>query len=227
MNLDKLTLVIPAKDEAESLPIVLDELKNYQLNKIVVIPPDDKATFNAVKNYNCEFIFQKKTGFGAAIAEGLKNSKTKYSCIFNADGSFDPKSLKEMYDLLENENQSLDFVFNSRYTKNGGSDDDTILTRIGNFFFTNLCNLLFRVKASDVLYTYVMGKTEKFNRNNLTCTDFTFCVELVIKAKRNKQNYYFLGSYERSRLKGVKKVNELRDGFLILKYILKSYFKKI
>ena len=171
MNLEKLTLVIPAKDEAESLPIVLDELKKYQLNKIVVIPPDDKATFNAVKNYNCEFIFQKKIGFGAAITEGLKNSKTKYSCIFNADGSFDPMSLKEMYDLLENKNQSLDFVFNSRYTKNGGSDDDTILTRVGNFFFTNLCNLLFRVKASDVLYTYVMGKTEKFNSNNFICND--------------------------------------------------------
>ena len=36
-----LTLVIPAKYEKDSLPIVLQELENYELNKIVVIPPYD------------------------------------------------------------------------------------------------------------------------------------------------------------------------------------------
>ena len=29
-----------------------------------------------------------------------------------------------------------DFVFNSRYEKNAGSDDDTILTYVGNKIFT-------------------------------------------------------------------------------------------
>ena len=32
-----LTLVIPAKEEKESLPQVLDELKKYKLKKIVVL----------------------------------------------------------------------------------------------------------------------------------------------------------------------------------------------
>ena len=33
-----LTLVIPAINEAESLPVVLNELKNIEVNKIVVLP---------------------------------------------------------------------------------------------------------------------------------------------------------------------------------------------
>ena len=33
----ELTLVIPAKNEAESLPAVLNELKNFDCNKIIVI----------------------------------------------------------------------------------------------------------------------------------------------------------------------------------------------
>ena len=36
-----LTLVIPAKNESESLPQVLDELKEYNLKKILVIPKND------------------------------------------------------------------------------------------------------------------------------------------------------------------------------------------
>ena len=225
IKFEKLTLIIPAKNEEESLPLVLDELKQYNVKKIVVIPPDDLKTFNAIKNYDCKVIFQEKDGFGAALIQGLKNSTTTYSCIFNADGSFDPSSLHKMYKILEDQDRQIDFVFNSRYTNGGGSDDDTFLTRIGNFFFTRFCNLLYQTKASDVLYTYVMGKTAYFNENKLTCLDFTLCVELIIKAKRNKQVYYFLGSYERSRLKGIKKVNEWKDGFLILKYMIQQILK--
>ena len=41
------------------------------------------------------FYFKKK-GYGAALIEGIKNVKTKYFCIFNADGSFNPKELSIM-----------------------------------------------------------------------------------------------------------------------------------
>lgn len=223
MKLGNLTLIIPAKQEQESLPIVLDELEKFKVKKIVVMPRDDIATYEAIKNYDCEIIYQETQGFGAAIIEGLNNSETRYSCIFNADGSFDPNDLIKMISLLENKKNSLDYVFNSRYTGLGGSDDDTLLTKFGNFFFTQLCNILFKTKATDVLYTYVMGKTDCFKKNNLICNDFTICIELVIKAKKNNQNYLFFNSYERSRLKGKKKVNEFKDGFLILVYIIKKF----
>ena len=225
MELDKLTLVIPAKNESESLPLVLNELQKYKVKKIIVIPKEDIETYNSIKDYDCEIIFQKKNGFGAALIEGIKNSKTKYSCIFNADGSFNPSYLREMYKLLEDD-RNLSYVFNSRYIIGGGSDDDTIITKIGNYIFTALCNICFRLQASDVLFTYVMGRTDSFNNNNLNCLDFTYCVEVMIEAKKNNQKYIFLASQERSRLKGKKKVNELKDGFLILMYIIEKFLKK-
>ena len=49
----ELTLVIPAKNEAECLPRVLDELKNFDCKKIIVIPKTDLNTQNAVKNLDC------------------------------------------------------------------------------------------------------------------------------------------------------------------------------
>ena len=220
----ELTLVIPAKNEAESLPTVLNELKNFNCKKIIVIPEIDLKTQNAVKNFDCKIIKQSNDGFGNALIQGIKEVETNFLCIFNADGSFDPKYLKNMIKELLN---NCDFVFGSRYEKGGGSDDDTFLTFIGNKIFTFICNLFFGLNISDVLFTYVMGKTSAFKSLDLKRKDFRFCVELPVLAKFKKYKFISKPSYERLRLSGIKKVNELKDGFLILLCILKMFiFRK-
>jgi glycosyltransferase involved in cell wall biosynthesis len=221
--MNNLTLVIPAKYEANTLPIVLKELEKYKVKKVIVIPEYDEETHDAIKNFDCNIVKQKGEGFGSALIEGIETVKTKYLCIFNADGSFDPKYLSEMINLLENQN---DFVFNTRYENKGGSDDDTFLTYIGNKFFTALCKVLFSLNISDVLFNYVMGRTNAFNNLKLRNKDFTFCIELPVKAKFNKFRSIALPSYERSRISGKKKVNEYKDGFLILISIIKFIFIK-
>ena len=222
--MDDITLVIPAKNEAESLPHVLDELSKYKIKKIIVIPSEDKKTREATENFDCKILSQEGKGFGNALIQGINAVETKYFCIFNADGSFDPIYLSQLKNKIQ---LNQDFVFCSRYEVGGGSEDDTILTYIGNKFFTGLCNLLFKLKITDVLFTYVMGSTKAFKELNMTFNDFSFCIELPIKAK--KKNYILgnLPSIERSRKAGIKKVNEFRDGFLILMSILKLLiFKK-
>jgi len=216
----ELTLVIPAKDEAECLPRVLNELKNFDCKKIIIIPETDLNTRNSIKNFDCKIITQKVDGFGSALILGIKEVETNFLCIFNADGSFDPQYLKNMYNELLN---NCDFVFNSRYENSGGSDDDTFLTLVGNRIFTFICNLLFRLNISDVLFTYVMGKTLAFKSLDLKRKDFRFCIELPVLAKFKKYKFISKPSYERSRLTGRKKVNELKDGFLILLCILKMF----
>ena len=220
----ELTLVIPAKEEAGCLPRVLDELKNFDCKKIIIIPETDLNTRNSIKNFDCKIITQKVGGFGGALIQGIKEVETNFLCIFNADGSFDPQYLKNMYNELLN---NCDFVFNSRYENSGGSDDDTFLTLVGNRIFTFICNLLFRLNISDVLFTYVMGKTLAFKSLDLKRKDFRFCIELPVLAKFKKYNFISKPSYERSRLTGRKKVNELKDGFLILLCIFKMFiFRK-
>ena len=194
----ELTLVIPAKNEAECLPEVLKELKNF----------------------DCKIVMQDDDGFGRALIQGIKETETKFLCIFNADGSMDPKYLKNMFNELSN---NCDFVFNSRYENEGGSDDDTFLTLIGNRIFTLICNLFFRLNISDVLFTYVMGKTSAFKSLNLKRKDFQFCIELPVLVKFKKYKFISKPSYERPRLSGKKKLNEFKDGFLMLLYILKMF----
>jgi glycosyltransferase involved in cell wall biosynthesis len=220
--MENLTLLIPAKQEAESLPLVLDELKDYNCKKIVVLANDDLETINAIKQYNCEILYQNKKGYGSALIEGINKINTDYLCIFNADGSFDPIYLEEM---LNNFNNNLDFVFASRYSLKGKTDDDTFLTFIGNKIFSSIGNIFFRLGIDDILFTFVMGKTKSFQNLQLKNSDFRFCVELPIKAKRNGNKYINMGSHERKRLKGYKKVSEFKDGFLILIELLRLFLK--
>ncbi len=220
----ELTLIIPAKNESESLPDVLEELKKFDLKTKILLQKDDVLTINSIKNYNCEIIFQKSNGYGNALIQGISQTNTKYFCIFNADGSFNPSELNGMFNKIED--SDLDFVFASRYQENSGSDDDTLITLIGNFIFTKLGSIFFNLPITDILYTFVIGKTEKAKSLNLSKSDFGFCVELPIKAQKNKMKLDSINSFERKRIAGKKKVNAFKDGFLILIFMIKLFFKK-
>ena len=219
-----LTLIIPTKLEAESLPIFLDELKKYDCNKLIVLQKEDHETINSIKKVNdLEILVQKNNGYGNALIEGIESVTTEYCCIINADGSMDPKYLNEMLDVCVNN----DLVFTSRYQKpDGGSDDDDLVTFVGNKFFSALGNIFFNLKISDILYTYILGKTESFKKLDLKNYDFRICVELPIKAKRMNMKYITLPSYERSRIGGKKKVNAIKDGFFILSEMIRLFYKK-
>ena len=81
--------------------------------------------------------------------------------------------------------KNLDFLFASRYEKpGGGSDDDSITYFVGNYVFTKIGNIFFSLEITDILYTFVLGKTNSFNSLKLSSIDFSLCVEFPIKAKR-------------------------------------------
>ena len=218
-----LTLIIPAKNEVESLPQVLDELKDFNFKINIVLESSDKLTIESIKNYNCNIIYQDSKGYGDALKKGIDSVDTELFCIFVADGSFNPKELDHMISKIKNDNN--DFVFASRYEKDCGSDDDTIITFIGNYIFTFLGKLFFKLEITDILYTFVVARTSCAKKLELTAKDFSFCVELPIKAKRANYRICTSKSYERARLAGKKKVNAFKDGLKILFSMVKLFFK--
>ena len=122
-------------------------------------------------------------------------------------------------------NDNYDFIFASRYEKNCGSDDDTLITFIGNHIFTFLGKIFFKLETTDILYTFVMAKTSCAKKLELLANDFSFCVELPIKAKRANFRIGTSKSYERARIAGKKKVNAFKDGFKILFSMINLFFR--
>ena len=218
---EKISLIIPCKNEVESLGAVLNEVKNneYVDEIIVVVDSEDDNSIPIINNFDCELIIQKRKGYGSAIIEGFKKAKNKFGCIYNADYSFDPKYLRDLVDL----SKQNDFVFGSRYGGKGGSDDDDIITFTGNRIFTFITRYILGIKLSDILFTYVLCNVEKFNKLNLKSIDFKLCIELPTKVKKNNYTYVDLEMYERKRYDGFKKVKVIKDGFLISYEIIKSF----
>ena len=222
--MNNLTLIIPAKNEKESLPHVLEDLQNRNFQIHVILEESDQSTINSISKYNTKVIFQKGQGYGDALIEGINSVTSEYFCIFNADGSFESKEIDIMLKKIKDKNS--DFIFGSRYEDNSGSEDDTIITRVGNFIFTLIGKIFFHLDISDILYTFVLGKTKCAKKLNLTQKDFSFCVELPIKAKREGMKLDTINCYEKKRIGGIKKVNAFKDGYLILVYMIKLYFNK-
>jgi glycosyltransferase involved in cell wall biosynthesis len=219
-----ISLIIPAKNELESLGKTIREILSYKFVNEIIVVVDSKNdnSIKAVKKYDVKIVIQKKGGYGSAIIEGFNYASNEYGCIFNADFSFNPQYLK----LMINKTNKYQFIFGSRYIKNGSSDDDTIITFIGNKIFTFMAKLLLKIKLSDVLFTYVLCNVKNFKKLQLKENDFRLCIELPLKVENNHFKYTEIAVRERKRFSGKKKVNELKDGFLILVKIIVSLFNK-
>ncbi len=220
----EIEILIPTFNEEGNIEKVIKELNFEGYNNITLLDANSTdRTVSIAEQYNCRIIIDEPNirGFGFSIINGLNKLNSKYFCIFDGDNSFNPKSISEMSKEVYN---GADFVFGTRYLYNTKSDDDTLITKFGNFFFTKLVNILFNINTSDVLFFYVFGKKENVNKLNLQQGDFTICTELLIKSYKNFRCKEIL-SKERKRLYGISKVNKIIDGVKILINILVLYIK--
>ena len=99
--MQKINLIIPAKEKIENLKIIINPLlRRKEINKVILVLHKNYET-KFIKNKKLKIIVQKERGYGSAITEGFKISKSKFSCIFNADGSFNPNDLSKMIKLTK------------------------------------------------------------------------------------------------------------------------------
>ncbi len=107
------------------------------------------------------------------------------------------------------------------------SDDDTFLTAVGNYIFSKIGKIFFNIQLSDILYTYAISNTSKFEELDVISNDFLFFVFEIFQLKVEKKKFSYIDSpsHERSRISGKKNVNEFIDGFKILLKMIKLFFK--
>ena len=76
-----LSIIIPARNEKENLPIVLNKLKDvlndldYEIIVIKAINDNSDQFVNSSNYDNLRIIEQKKKGYGAALKEGFLSSQ--------------------------------------------------------------------------------------------------------------------------------------------------------
>jgi len=210
----KITLVIPALNEVESLPRLLKEIPQGIVDEVLVSDGHSTdGTRELVKSMGFRAVEQEGKGFGAGIKSGVKAASGDIFVLMDADGSQNPQDIARLLKKLE---EGYDIGWGSRYLTKEGSKDDTIVRLIGNRFFTFLTNHLKRTKISDSLYFFFAMRKEDFLKLNLTANDFSICIELPIRARRAGLTIGEVPCLERARFASVSRVNALKDGIKIL-----------
>ena len=226
----RVSVVIPAKNEARCLPSVLAELP-AGLHEVVLVDggsTDGTARTALSLRPGLRVIRQTRRGKGNALVCGIAACTGDVIVLLDADGSADPGEIADFVAALA---AGADVAKGSRFLPGGGSADLTVLRRWGNAVLCAVMNRLFRTSFSDLCYGY-----NAFWRHcveNLALPETAgsapvfgdgFEIETVLAAQvaTARLRVTEVPSYERARLFGTSNLNTWRDGWRVLRAILRE-----
>ncbi len=230
----KLSIIIPAYNEAKTIHLILDKVRAVTLiggiEKEIVLVNDCSTddTEKVVLSYqlahpdlNIQYFNQEvNSGKGAALHAGIRLASGDYIIVQDADLEYDPQEinilLRPMIDGV------ADVVYGSRFM--GGKPHRILFFwhSIGNKFLTALSNAFTNLNLTDMETCYKLFRTEIIRQLPLKEKRFGFEPEVTAKIARIPGiRIYEVGiSYYGRTYKEGKKI-DWKDGFFAILCILR------
>jgi glycosyltransferase involved in cell wall biosynthesis len=227
----RVSVVIPAKNEAANLPGVLAELPPGLHEVILVDGGSVDRTVETARMVRPDIVVvhQTRKGKGNALACGFAACTGEVVVMLDADGSADPAEIPRFVDALRS---GADVAKGSRFLPSGGSEDLSWLRRMGNGGLAFLMNRLFGTSYSDLCYGYNAFWTHCLDFFALPPTDGAeprfgdgFEIETLLVARAASGCLWVteVPSFERVRRFGSSNLNTWRDGWRVLRAILREH----
>jgi glycosyltransferase involved in cell wall biosynthesis len=216
-----ISIVIPARNEASNLQHVLPFIPTF-VDEVILV--DGHSTDNTIATARqllptIRIIEQVGRGKGDALRAGFAAATGDIIVMLDADGSADPKEIVRFVEVLLTGN---DYAKGSRFMKGGGSHDITFLRSAGNYGLSRLVNILFKTRFTDLCYGY--NAFWKYCLDYMEITSDGFEVETLINIRMQLAGLKIaeVPSFEHPRIYGVSNLNVFRDGWYVLKTVLRE-----
>src|SRR4051794_37565858 len=218
----QVSLVIPAVNEAENLRCIL-RLLPRGLHEVVLVDggsTDDTIEVARREVPSIRIVRQSGRGKGDALREGFAAVTGNVIVTLDADGSADPAEIPRFVDCLYG---GADFAKGSRFLDGGGSGDITLLRRAGNRALVSTVNLLYGTHYSDLCYGYNAFWAECLPYLSLDVEGFEVETLMNVRAARAGLAVSEVPSFEAERIHGQSNLRPWRDGFRVLRTILREW----
>jgi len=218
----RVSVVIPARNEAPNLPFVLARLPTDLFEVILVDGHSNDSTVTVARNCRPDIrvVQQGAIGKGNALACGFAAARGDVIVTLDADGSTEPEEIPRFVEALRH---GADFAKGSRFAPGGGSADITALRKGGNRALVCLVNALFRTRYTDLCYGFNAFWRHCLPRLDVNSDGFEVETLLNIRAARSGLKVAEVPSFERGRLDGLSNLRAWSDGLRVLRTVLSEY----
>jgi glycosyltransferase involved in cell wall biosynthesis len=217
-----ISVIIPALNEARNLPHVLPYIPDI-VDEIILVDGhsvDDTIAVARSLLPGIKIVQQSGKGKGNALRCGFEASTGDIIVMMDADGSTEPREIPRFVQALR---EGADFAKGSRFIDGGGSADITGFRHLGNQGLHLIVNQLFHLRFTDLCYGYNAFWKDCLNFFEVDCDGFE--VEALINVRVCKAGLKMVEvpSYEHKRIYGASNLRAVRDGWRVLKIIMKEW----
>lgn len=221
--LPRISVVIPAYNEAKNLPYVLP-LMPKSIHEVILV--NDHSTDNTVEVASRELPniriinTQSGRGKGAALRTGFAAATGDIIVMMDADGSSDPREAPRFIEALL---AGAYLAIGSRFIDDGGSSDITRLRQFGAHGLISIANQLFQIRLTDMFCGFNAFWKECLDFFKIDCDGFNVEALMILRACKANLEIVEVPSYEHPRIHGTSNFHTFEDGWRVLKTIVKEW----
>ena len=178
-------VVIPTYNEVESIGGILDDLKNLDLDVLVIDDGSPDGTADLVRMHNVEVIEREgKQGLGSAYRTGFSIGIQRgytYIIEMDADGSHQISDLKRMMEWIG----SADLLIGSRWVADGGISNWSKFREYLSKSANRYANVLLSLGVKDTTSGFRIYTTEllkKMEISTIRSEGYCFQIEMTRRA---------------------------------------------
>jgi glycosyltransferase involved in cell wall biosynthesis len=155
----KLSIIIPALDEGDSLQTLLPALREQFPTAEIIVVDDHSSdqTFQVCESNRCRCLRNPyQMGNGAAIKRGSRLATGDYLAMMDGDGQHQPEALMKLWQRIRE--TDLDMVIGAR----DKADQASFFRRLGNAVFNRLASWMTRRRIDDLTSGLRISRAERF-----------------------------------------------------------------